>query len=277
MKKFSLFFSLVLFIAVFQSCQKDSDPGTDQGLAPTLPPQETFIMPFTGFEDTDTTGLTGINDPVEKSGQTYRNWFYAASNVVVWNVVLAVNMALPVASFREAFNHSPVHLGDGLWEWSYDVPVNGQTYTARLTGEMIAGDQVEWIMRISLSGSFSEVVWYRGTVAEDLSAANWTVYHQANNPETFIGIDYQADASSGVGSIRYTNIIPDSPDNGDYIEYREDPTAGFNRAYDVDRGGDDFLEIQWNVPSNEGQVRNPAHFGDSNFHCWNGQLMDTDC
>ena len=274
MKKIIFFLSLALSIAVLQSCEKDPKP--EDGLAPQLPPAESFIKPFTGRKSVDTPGVS--SDDLEFRGPTYRNSFHAASNVFVWNTVLAVNMAIPVASFLEAFNHNPTYEGNGIFVWSYDVQVAGQTYIASLSGQFVNNNEdVEWIMTVSQVGGFSDFVYYSGIVATDGSEATWTLNHKPLSPEPYIGVDYQKNLATQDISIRYTNVIPNNPDNGDYIEYRTDAAGDFNRAYDVNRGADDFLEILWNVPSNEGRVRHERRFGDTDWHCWDTQLMDTDC
>ncbi len=280
MKKLFVLLSLGLAVAFIQSCQKEEIDTPQDNVAPQLPPAESFIMPFTGFEDADTSGIISETEgeiKMRNSPATFRNWFYAASNLVVWNVLVVVGSAVPVAAFGEAFNHSPEHIGGGVYEWSYDYPVGNDIYTARLQGQFVGDGDVEWVMRISRGGGFSDVIWYSGIVANDRSSATWTLNHKPENPETFIRIDYQKDLSTDDFSIRYTNIIPNNADNGHYIEYRTEENAPFNRAYDVFRGNDDFLEIQWNEPSSEGRVKSPAFFEDNDWHCWDADKMDVDC
>lgn len=280
MKKFFFLASLLLSISIFQSCEKDANNNPKEEVAPTLPPQETFIMPFAGYEDIDTTGLTSPVAIDERSGPTgFRNWFHAGSNVLVWNVILGVNMAIPVASFAEAFNHDPAYIGDGVFLWTYNFNLGGQTFIANLTGEFVNNDlDVEWIMNISMVGGFSNVEWYRGIVSRDNKTATWTLNHRPENPTPFIRIDYQKNDVTGEFSIQYTNIIPGNVSFGNYIAYRIQVGEAFNRAYDVFHGSDDnFLEIEWNVPSGEGRVKHPKEYNDNDWHCWDTEKKDTDC
>lgn len=280
MKNFAFLLALFLGITLLTSCEKEPVVPGGEEMPPQLPPQESFIMPFTGFEDADTSGLSGKSSPYEKGGPTtYTNWFVAASNVVVWNTVLGVTTGIPVASFREAFNHQANYVGNGIFVWAYDFKVAGKTYIASLNGQFINNNQeIKWEMKVSQPGGFNELVWYTGIVSEDLTKATWTLNHKPLNPEPFISIDYQLDKTSNALTLRYTNIIPGSPDKGDYIEYRTLPGATFNRAYDVLRYQEDnFLEIEWDVPSYEGRVKNPNWYKDENWHCWNDAQMDVDC
>ena len=93
-----------------------------------------------------------------------------------------------------------------------------------------------------------------------------------------MNIEYVADETTNEFTIRYTNIGVNDPGNGDYIEFRTQPSASFNRAYDVYRGSvEKTLNIEWNAPTNEGRVKHPEHFNDSEWHCWDGQAMDISC
>ena len=278
MKKLGFLLSLGLFTLFIQSCQQDpiEEPQTD--VAPQLPPAQSFIMPFTGFENADTSGLVSDEEIESRSPSTFRNWFYSATNLVVWNTLVGVTSAVPVIAFGEAFNHRPTRVGDGIFLWSYDYNIGDRTYTANLTGQFInGGEDTKWEMRISQSGGFSEVLWYSGIVSVDENKATWTLNYQPENPTPFLRIEYQNNESTSEFFIRYTNIIPGDEGNGDYIEYRIQPDTEFNRAYDVFLENEGFLEIQWDEPSSAGRVRNPEHFGDNDWHCWDAELRDTDC
>ncbi len=279
MKNLSIAFILLLSLSFFQSCQKD-DTVTTNEVAPDLPPVESFVMPFAGFEDADTTGYApGGDDGATVRTTTFHNWFYSATHVVVWNTILTVNMAIPVAAFYESFNHDAQYEGNGVWLWAYNVTgADGSVYEAKLYGELLTGAQVQWDMYISKVGGFSDVHWYSGITGDD--SAQWTLNHLPNNPEAFLSIDYDKDNGNGAESIRYTNIIPGNPGNGGYIEFRKstNTSAEFNRAYDIlNAETNNLLEINWNDPGKDGRVKDESHFGDTDWHCWDSNLQDIDC
>jgi len=37
------------------------------------------------------------------------------------------------------------------------------------------------------------------------------------------------------------------------------------------------MEINWNKPANNGRVKDEAHFGDQDWHCWDADQQDTGC
>lgn len=277
MKKYALLILFALSIFALQSCKKEEVIKPEEMVAPELPRQDMIVMPFQAFSDLDTTEFqNGSLD--EKDNNSYFNWFHAGVNLVFWNTVLTIHMAVPVAAFAEAFNHPAIYLGNQTFQWTYVVTEFNQTYVVRLTGQYLNSNEVEWILRASEAGATSEFVYYSGIVAVDGSAATFTLNHQPANPQEYLLIEYQTDLSTDDGSIRYTNIIPGDPGNGNYIEYRVDNSTEYNRAYDVYGGNsNDFLEIQWNEPANYGRVKHPARFFDNNFHCWDTNLMDVEC
>ena len=283
MKNLSNVFILLLVLSIFQSCAKEE---ADNGVAPTLPTAESFIMPFDGFEDADTTGYAPLPDNGDGADQrtpTFNNWFYSATNVVVWNAILTVNLAVPVAAFYGAFNHDATFEGNATWLWAYEVTGNdGATYKAKLYGEVLGVGEVQWDMYISKVGGFTDVHWYSGVTSNNggNATATWNLNHQPNNPQSFLTIEYQKDNGNGAESIRYTNNIPNNAGNGGYIEFRKsiDGTVDYNRNYDVFKIEDNnLLEIQWNDPAKNGRVKNEVRFGDTDWHCWDTNLQDIDC
>jgi hypothetical protein len=265
-------------ILLLPSCEKDNltdpnDPYAGQE-APQLPSPATFILPISeDFQEEFSGGE-------ELSTRTINNWGHAVVNIVVWNTVLTAHLAVPVAAFYESFNHEAVYQGFGVWLWEYSVTDASGTYNAKLYGELLVSEEVKWDMYVSKVGGFQNVHWYTGITAWDESYANWTLNFNPDNPMPFIQADYQADNGSGVGAIRYTNIIPGNAGNGGYIEYREGEYNGgeFNRAYDVFQVElDNLLEINWNETDKHGRVKDFKKFGDYDWHCWDGNFQDTEC
>ncbi len=270
---------LTLMISVFQSCVKEPIEPIVEEVAPELPPEQSFIMPFDGFEDADTSGLHRINTD-SRTLTSFRNWFYSATNVVVWNVAITLQVWLPTASFVESFNHQPDFMGNKTWLWAYEFTgQDGKVYKAKLQGKVLDSEEVAWEMKMSKAGAFTDVIWYTGITAKDNSYATWTLNHQPNNPEALIGIDYTRDDVNNIESIRYTNVRPNNPDNGDYIEFKNLNNGGdYNKSYDVFQvKKDNLLEIRWNNPEQDGRVKDPSHFNDEEWHCWDVDLMDVDC
>ena len=52
--------------------------------------------------------------------------------VVTWKLLTSVNLAVPIASFKQAAGQVPVFVSDKLWQWNYD-------FTLPLTCEVSFG------------------------------------------------------------------------------------------------------------------------------------------
>ena len=64
--------------------------------------------------------------------------------------------------------------------------------------------------------------------------------------------------------------------NGDYIEWRTMNGTDYDRAYDVFLDNN-LLEIQANEVEENGRVKDPNHFNDSEWHCWDSSKFSIDC
>lgn len=264
-----LLLSVALFL-VLSSCEKDS---TSPEETPPKPPQaDYFIMDFGVFPDT-TSPM-----PFNKSTNTltYMNWGYAAINVAVWNSLITLTFIAPVTSFNTTIAEEPVQQSDGRWLWTKTFNVFGVPHTTKLYGEAVSGG-VEWEMYLSKDTLFTDFKWYTGFSNLPLTEGNWTLYKDPQNPTEFIRIDWHRNPGVG-GDIKYTNIIPNDPENGGYIYFEKNDASPYDRFYDIyNKGMDNLTEIEWDSISREGRVLDAINFGDTDWHCWDMDLMDTVC
>lgn len=255
---------LMASLMLISGCKKD-----EEKTAPAIPPVSTFVMDFSGFSNADDT--TGSRELA-----TYQNWGYSFVNVVSWNALLTVGLAVPVATFRESFNHPAVFNPDANnWTWSYNITAGNSVYGSRLTGQIL-GDSVAWEMHITRNPLFTDFLWYSGKSAIDQSGGYWIMVNSPQNPVNLLRIDWHR-TSDNIADIRYTNIVPGGPDAGSYIFYGA--VAGDNnRFYNIyNQGSDNLTEIEWNAENRSGHVKDSFHFGNNLWHCWDAYLMDTQC
>jgi len=249
---------LILILAIsgvsMLSCEKDKKD------APELPPESAFVMDFSDFQDN------------QKSTPTYANWTTAVVTVGVWNTILAVTLAVPVASYIEAFNHEPVRVDNNTWKWSYTVQVNAVNYTADLYADVFDAD-VNWEMYISQEGGFSNFLWYKGTCDILRTHGNWTLYVGPVSNNEFLEIEWTHDWETTTGDIRYTNVLASNEGIGDYIYAGITTDTPYNAFYDLyDNSKDNLVEINYNTVTREGNI-----YYDSLWHCWNTNLEDITC
>jgi hypothetical protein len=256
--------SFVTLIFLVNGCKKDENKP-----APDLPPQSSFLMDFSDFSNPDDTLAA-------RDITTYQNWGYSYANVAVWNAIITIGLAVPVASFLESFNHEAVyHPDQNKWTWSYNVTVGLIVYEAELTG-YLETDSVIWEMRITKGTEYTDFLWYYGWSDIANTGGFWYLYENPESPNKLLKILW-ARHSDGTEEISYTNVKPGAPENGGYIFYGT-VIADFDRFYDIyNKGQDNLTEIEWSSTLHNGHVKDPLHFGDDQWHCWDTNLVDIVC
>ncbi len=260
MKKYvlkSITFSLILVLTVsLNACKKDK-----AGVAPVLPPSSSMS---TDFSDFNSQGQKGV-----------ANWFHAAANITVWNTILAVGLAVPVASFNEAFNHEAVLQETNRWMWTYSFGGNKE-YTAKLYGT-VNNDVVDWEMHISKSGNYTDFLWYTGTSAIDGSSGSWNLNEKPSNPKPFIAIIWSKE-DDGTFNIKYTNTVSGDKEKGAYISYGTVANADLDVFYHIyNKEKDNLIEVEYSTSNKNGRVKDFLKFKDYGWNCWNADLQDISC
>jgi len=250
----------------FISCNKDENK--DQP-APQLPPESSFVMDFSGFANPDDTAST-------RELATYQNWGHSYVNVAVWNTIITIGMAVPVAAFYESFKHDAVyHPDESNWTWSYNFVAGGVTNEAELTGYIVS-DTVNWEMRITKDGQYNDFLWFYGKNSFDRSGGYWILNENPTNPNELLQIDWKYEGG-GIGDMKYTNIKPSGNESGGYIWYGT-LDGDMTRFYNIyNKGKDNHTDIEWNHEDLHGRVMDPNRFGDDLWHCWDTTLQDITC
>ncbi len=270
----ALVICVLCVVFLLAGCGASTPPPIDEQ-PPDIPPASTFVMDFSDFQVESADGMRVSSTTA--GGFVGDTWLYAAGNVAVWNSVVVVTMAVPVAAFLESFNHVPVRQPDGSWEWSYSFGAPGGTYTARLRGDIIHGD-VEWSMYISRQGAFSDVLWYTGVSDLPASEGSWTLNYDPDDPAPFIQIDWTRSLDTDARSTQYTNIDSESPSYGGYILATITDNEPFDASYQIyNQNADNLTEIEWSRGTYDGRVKDPAHFEGSDWHCWDETAQNIDC
>lgn len=281
MKKVSSFLLLAILITgLFWGCEKKKDE------APSLPPVATMKIDFSNFASVTKSAISE-REIKSVSAAENSNWAISSTIAGVWNLILAVNLVVPVASFDVAVNHKPVYLENKKWEWRYDFNVIGATYKARLTGEIRTSD-VKWEMYISRDGvgAFTELLWYEGTSNLDGKSGQWVLNYNQTFPEPFLQIDWTV-AGKDIGNIKYTYIRDKkddrSPDmfKSSFIQYGL-TTNSLNAFYNVHQNSGtanvfNDVFIEWNTTAHNGHIKANYYFHDDLWHCWNETGTNVTC
>lgn len=265
MKKFNWMLLLIILAAAFVfmfACNKDT---TEPEQGPDIPPISTFVMDFSTFPDTGAS-LT----------LTRNNWQLARLNAFFWNVVILVHAAIPVAAYAESFQHTPEQQEDGSWVWSYDVVVGDSTYTAELHAATDT-EGINWEMYLSNAESFTDFLWYSGQHNLLCTEGTWTLYKNPAEPVEFVDIEWHRSLTNSTADIKYTNV-EEGDDYGGFIQYGITDDTPYDAFYDIFIASQERnIDINWNLDSHIGRIRDEMFYEDSLWHCWDETLSDVEC
>lgn len=249
----------------FTAC--DMEP---EGKRPVLPPMESLMMDFSAFE----------NEPGGTKGTlvTYGNFTHSYLSVLFWNVTSTVSMTLPVAAYGHALQQEAVYMGDHTWEWSFDFMYEGVNYTATLTGVRISNEKFSMHMEIALAALPDQgIKWFDGEVRYDHTHARWNLYKQGSIK--VLEAEWNKNYETEAGELRYTYVEPSQKETGSFIMYQYMPQEVYDAAYTISLAVG-TTQIEWNLSTIEGRVKDPLKFGDPNWHCWDSKgngLIDKEC
>jgi hypothetical protein len=208
------------------------------------------------------------------------NYNFAAFNVGFWNLAGTFGLAIPVASFTESFKHTAVKQPDGSWAWTYSVTVNPVTYTAELHGKYIDAG-VRWDMYITKQNEYTDYLWYYGESDLGNTQGFWVLKAEpakGNDGNDLLRIDWHRNPAKETGDIKYTNIVPDGPENGGNIQFVVSANEPYNRSYTIfNKGKNQTTYIEWNETTKAGRVKDSVHFSDDSWHCWDSSLKNITC
>jgi hypothetical protein len=273
MKKIILL-SLILSLSVvfMHSCKKDRDN------PPLLPPAESMTIDFSNFESSKK-GEVAVSIP---KGTANSNWEFAAGAAMLWKSIIYSTLAIPVYSFQKAIEQkNPVYLDDQTWQWSASASVLGNTYTARLTGQ-IAETIIIWKMYISMDGSggYTDFVWFDGTSKLDGTSGQWKLYESHTNPVEIVTIDWSV-ADDNIGSVKYTFTKAGNAFASSYIEYGLTANAlnSYYTIYYYNTQFEEFFDmnVEWSSTLNNGRVKCLNFYGTSDWYCWDGNHLNVTC
>ena len=263
---------LGLAVALFATACDDTT--APEGDPPELPPQTSLVMDFSDFLSPASAAAPGVQ--MAPAAGTY--WTRSAVVVGVWNLILTGTLAPPTAAFIAAVHHQPEWDDSAsAWTWSYDFNVLGVQHSARLEARFIT-DGVRWDMYISRDGGFTDFRWYTGVSHASGTNGSWTLNMSPEEPTEFLQIDWERASSGETYELTYTNIIAGNAEYGSYITHGvtgDTPYDAFYDLYGADTGN--LTEIEWNRTTKEGRTKDPAHFGDSDWRCWDSNLDNTTC
>lgn len=276
MRRITALLLLILGFVGFNSCDNNKET------PPEIPPYESMVIDFNQFSSDEKSALNTDNTAI--------NFIAAGTTILVWNTTLTLTLVVPITSFYASFQNEPEFLGDGTWQWKYDVPGFGNAYHARMTGKLME-DHIKWEMYISRTGIVNpheEFLWFEGTSDFDGNGGQWILYHSYDVQEAMLQIDWSK-TNNQVGSVKYTYVMESNNGEvnqltaGSYLQYGL-TDADLNAFYRIEynqrsREATDVknVDIEWSLTEYYGRIKSEHYFQDDLWHCWDNQGYDTEC
>ncbi len=242
--------------------------------------EESFLPNYDGY----TIQLASYNPrggalPIKQAAwgdQTY--WNHAVWNVGLWSLFIGAGLIVPVAAFA-AITHTdiPEQQPNGSWIWSNSFNAQGKLHTAELHGIYIP-EGVRWEMYVSKEGVYTDFLWYYGQSDLPATEGYWILRSEPTDPSDLLRIDWTRNIAESTGTIKYTNIVPDGPENGGYIHTETNSESPYNAKWDIyNKGQDNHTLIEWHRTTQDGRVQDFKHFADNNWHCWDSDHKNAEC
>ncbi|MBN1387822.1 MAG: hypothetical protein JW965_05200 [Bacteroidales bacterium] len=268
MKKYSVISKPIVFLLVISmimfntSCKKKDKPGEE----PELPPKESLIMDFSDFDSRP-----------DQKGTTYNNFVYSFLNVAFWSTISAGSLALPAAAYGSLLSQDASYLGDNTWEWKYNFTFDQEDYIATLTAKRLNNEEFSMEMVVAEESSpTAGFKWFDGIVRYDHTSASWNVYKNPASPVKIIEVDWTKNYEENTSSLTYVYVEPGQGETGSSITLGKDPSLDYNAWYTIDLSAE-TIDIQWDMITKAGRVRNEDYFQDTDWHCWDANLADIEC
>ncbi|PIB35389.1 hypothetical protein BFP72_08260 [Reichenbachiella sp. 5M10] len=256
-------------IVVLSACTEDDSENMSTDTAPTVPSSSTMAPDFGEFNDATDEGAREA---------MVGNWGYAAINVGVYSSILYQHLVIPVTAFKatvgaEAYFDEETELW--VWERNFDVPAQSD-YQIKLTAD-VDGDDVDWKGYISHGTDLDEFMWFEGESTVNGESGSWMLYESPENPSVWLTSDWTNEDDSDIAHVTFT-VQKEGDNEGSSIEYEADASTDLDRMVTIyDASIDNEVSIMWSQASGQGRVMSEAHFQDSEYHCWDADLMDTEC
>jgi len=248
---------VAMALGVFATACKTTNP-----TAPSLPPSSSMNMDnsYSGGQSNKT--ASGLNCA---AAVTAIGWF---------DLIIDLNVAIPVASFNEAMKHEAVYDANAKeWVWSYNVVVVGITYTANLHASE-SGDNINWKMVISQQGGFQNFTWYTGVSKKDGTSGTWSLIKSPNANVSFLDIAWNKNSSAGTADTKFTYVEPNQSGTNSYVWWKLTTDIEYNGHYDIYNASNQQLtQIMWNKTNKNGEIIS----ADSTTHCWDNTQQDIIC
>jgi len=256
--------------------------------APSLPSSSSMFVDFSEMGGGKSSNIVENGLLQTKEFVTYPilGTYYAdaAVIVIVWNIGIVINMAVPVAVFSAAGAQTADYQGNRTWAWTVpETTIGLNTWTATLTGTLSEdATTVSWSMKLSNlvadgNGCCTNFEWFTGQHALNAKSGTWQFYDPTSPDDALTKTRIDWDVTSDTDkTLTFTDNSSTAATvnwgNGSYLEYIVNGTSVTFTAKNSAKT--DATIITWDRSDSTGSIR---YDDGSSIGCWDTNQADVVC
>lgn len=233
-------------------------------IPPVIPSVESLNFDFSYFEQ-------NIVDDT--------HFAYAVGRVNTWQSLLQDSINIHSTILNETSYNDFKFQKDETWLMDYRFNIEEVKYVAKFFG-IIEPDTL--FFNTFLSFNEDTLLFLEGTFYNESKTGQWFLNNEGINEEgtltllKFMSVDWNLD-SLNQKEIKFTNNQI-GLNNLNYLLYKDSIDSQYNSYVNIyESGTDNHSIIEWNNTTKTGRIKDPLHFNDENWHCWDENYIDTDC
>ncbi len=249
---------IVFIFFLFDACTPK------EKIPPAIPSIESLSFDFSYFEQ----------NVVEES-----YYAFAAERIFTWKELLQDSINIHNTTLSETSYNDFIFQKDETWLMDFVFNITDINYTAKFFG-IIEPDTV--LFNAFLAFNTDTLLFLEGKFYDDTKAGQWILNKPGFDEDTvytgikFMTVDWSLDSLDQT-EIKFTDNQT-GLSNLNYILYKDSVDTKYNSYVNVyEPGSDNHSIIEWNQTTKAGRIKDPLHFNDENWHCWDESYQNIDC
>ncbi|MCF6365779.1 MAG: hypothetical protein L3J35_06200 [Bacteroidales bacterium] len=251
--------SIIILFFLSGACKQQ------EKVPPAIPPVESINFDFSYFKQTNKGNL---------------NYTLAVDRINSWKLYIEDSINIHYNSLSEASYNEFKYQKDQTWLMNYLFNVDNVSYNAAFFA-IIEADTV--LYKTFLSFDTDTIMFLDGKFYNNTKAGNWTLNIPVTNEEDstlteikFLSVNWSVDSLNNK-EIKFTNNKVGT-ENLNYILYKDSVDAHYNSYLNIyNIGQDNHSIIEWNKTTKAGRIKDPLHYNNEDWHCWDEKYQDIDC
>ncbi len=231
---------------------------------PVIPSVESLSFDFSYFEQNITEDT---------------HYAFAIERISTWKALLQDSINIHYTTLSETSYNDFEFQKDETWLMNFAFDIEDINYYANFFG-IIEPDTV--LFKTFLSFETDTLSFLEGKFFNNTKTGEWILNKPGFDEDTiytgikFMSVDWSLDSLDQT-EIKFTDNQT-GLSNLNYILYKDSVDTEYSSYVNVyESGSDNHSVIEWNNLTKKGRIKDPLHFSDENWHCWDKTYKNIDC